>query len=129
MITKNIAVRLRYRDELWHKDLRSRDGTPVRCRVNGKCQTWKRFPRDEDFRLPVKYGLRECFYISNNRANHHEDWYCPDHLLVRVLADLAGFTSQTPPGIVRDRLLEMGLDQEASLLDPMVFNTQEGVIS
>lgn len=39
----------------------------LQARQNGKVKTWKRNP--EFFRIPVKYGLYECFYISN-----HEHW-------------------------------------------------------
>lgn len=39
------------------------DGCIRRARVNGKPKTWKRAPGV--FRLPVKYGLRECSYIAN----------------------------------------------------------------
>mgnify|MGYP006958860388 CR=1 FL=1 len=69
MITKEIAQGLRYRQELQHKSVRNADGTPARCRVNGKCQTWK--TRPEDFSLPVKHGLRDCFYITPANAG---DW-------------------------------------------------------
>lgn len=69
MITKKLAVSLSYRDELHHKTLKNADKTPVRCRVNGVCKTWK--TRPSEFRLPVKYGLRECFYITENNA---ADW-------------------------------------------------------
>jgi hypothetical protein len=66
VITKEIAVAAHYRQEFWHKTLKNSDGTPVRCRVNGKCQTWK--TRPEDFKLPVKHGLKQCFYICPENA-------------------------------------------------------------
>jgi hypothetical protein len=72
MITKEIAVSARYRDEFHHVTLKNSDGTPTRCRVNGKCQTWVRKP--EAFRLPVKHGLKTCFYITE--LNAHE-WVKP----------------------------------------------------
>ena len=72
MITKQQATSFGYRHELWHKDLKNSDGTPVRCRVNGQCKTWK--TRPEEFRLPVKHGLRDCFYIENHNA---DEWYDP----------------------------------------------------
>lgn len=49
-----------------HVSLKNRDGTPVRCRASGKCKTWK--TRPADFRLPVKHGLRDCFYITPDNA-------------------------------------------------------------
>lgn len=74
MITKDIAASLTYRDTLHHKRKTNSDGTPVRCRVNGKCQTWK--TRPDDFKLPVKHGLNECFYITPFNA---DDWEVPQH--------------------------------------------------
>lgn len=70
MITKEQAVNSSYRDEFLHKTLKNADGSAVRCRVNGKCKVWK--TRPDDFRLPVKYGLRECFYITPANA---DEWY------------------------------------------------------
>lgn len=72
MITKEQAENLSYRTELWHKTLKNADKTPVRCRVNGKCKVWK--TRPTEFKLPVKYGLKECFYITPENA---ENWYIP----------------------------------------------------
>lgn len=69
MITKELAVSLNYRNELHHVSLKNADKTPVRCRVNGVCKTWK--TRPAEFKLPVKYGLKECFYITENNA---ADW-------------------------------------------------------
>lgn len=74
MITKTIATQASYRQEFWHVSLKNRDNTPVRCRVNGKCKTWVRKP--EDFRLPVKYGMYECFYITPANAN---EWSLPNY--------------------------------------------------
>ena len=45
------------------------DRTPLRARVNGKCQTW--ITRPNEFRLPMKYGLKHCFYITHENA---EEW-------------------------------------------------------
>ena len=42
------------------------DGTPLRARVNGKLRTWKRQP--DYYELPMKYGLRNCFYITPENA-------------------------------------------------------------
>ena len=73
MITKQLATELDYRNELHHVSLKNRDGTPVRCRVNGKCKTWK--TREDEFRLPVKHGLRDSFYITESNA---ADWQLPN---------------------------------------------------
>ena len=51
-----------------HCTLKNRDNTPVRARRNGKTQTWK--TRPAEFKIPVKYGLKECFYITQD--NCHE---------------------------------------------------------
>jgi hypothetical protein len=47
---------------LHHTTLRNADGTPLRARVTGRPQTWVRRP--EHFRLPMKHGLRDSFYID-----------------------------------------------------------------
>ena len=67
MITKSMAESAGYRAQFNHVTIKNRDGSPARCRVNGKCKTWK--TRPDEFRLPVKYGLRECFYITQNNAS------------------------------------------------------------
>ena len=69
MITKQQATLLGYGQTLHHVSHLSADGTPLRCRVNGKCKTWK--TRPNEFRLPVKYGLNGCFYITEENA---EEW-------------------------------------------------------
>ena len=79
MITLAEAKNLSYGDILHHVSEKNADGTPMRARVTGKVQTWK--TRD-DFRIPVKHGLKECFYISNidhsknlKRTDvSHENW-------------------------------------------------------
>lgn len=64
MITKQQAMTER---EFHHTTAKNADGTPLRCRANGKCKTWK--TRPDEFRLPVKYGLKQCFYITEDNAN------------------------------------------------------------
>lgn len=61
MITKEIAMQLHVGQTLYHIKLVGCDKRPLRCRVNGKCKTWKKTPHA--FRLPVKHGLKHCFYI------------------------------------------------------------------
>lgn len=68
MIDKQDAISLTYRSELHHSTLKNADGTPLRCRVNGKVKLWK--TRPDEFRLPVKHGLKNCFYIDQD--NCHE---------------------------------------------------------
>ena len=71
MITKTQALELKHGKILHHVKLKNSDGkTPLRCRVNGSVQTWKTKP--EEFKLPVKHGLRDCFYITNSNAAEWE---------------------------------------------------------
>lgn len=72
MIGKDTAVSLKHGTTLYHTELKNKDGTALRCRVNGKAKTWRRRPFD--FQLPVKYGLRTCFYITN--FNGADKWTC-----------------------------------------------------
>jgi hypothetical protein len=51
-----------------HISLKNADKTPVRCKRNGKTKTW--VTRPNEFRIPVKHGLRDCFYITQD--NCHE---------------------------------------------------------
>ena len=67
-MTKNDAVNSCHGQTLYHKTVRGSDKAPARCRVNGKCKTWK--TRPEMFQLPVKHGLYTCFYITED--NMHE---------------------------------------------------------
>lgn len=67
MVTKEQAMNARWRDEFEHTIQKNSDGTPARCRVNGACKTWK--TRPNEYRLPVKYGLRDCFYIDESNAS------------------------------------------------------------
>lgn len=69
MITVQDAARLKHGDVLEHVHNKDSRGQPMRCRVNGKVVFWK--TRPEDFRIPVKYGLYHCFYITPTNAS---DW-------------------------------------------------------
>ena len=64
MVTKEQALTC---GRFTHVSLTNKDKTPVRCRRNGKTQTWK--TRPDEFKIPVKYGLRECFYITQDNAH------------------------------------------------------------
>lgn len=50
-----------------HATMKNKDKTPLRVRRNGKTKTWK--TRPDEFKIPVKYGLRECAYIDHNNCN------------------------------------------------------------
>jgi len=44
-----------------------------KCRRNGKTQIWK--TRPNEFKIPVKYGLYEYFYITHENAGDFEVSY------------------------------------------------------
>ena len=82
MITREIAVAAGGswgRVTFYHRTLRNSRGERVECRTNGKCKVWK--TRPDDFQLPVKYGLRDCFYITPHNAG---DWLTAEQV---ALAD------------------------------------------
>lgn len=57
---------------LHHTRATNADGSPLRCRINGRLKLWK--TRPDDFRLPVKYGLKQCFYITPDNI---DEWQIP----------------------------------------------------
>lgn len=66
-ITKLQAITAKHGQIFLHMTAKNADGSPLRCRVNGESSVWK--TRPAEFKLPVKYGLRECFYITNENAD------------------------------------------------------------
>lgn len=69
MITKKQAENSRQGQIFHHVSQKNADKTPIRCRVMGVCKIWK--TRPEDFKLPVKYGMYDSFYITPENAG---DW-------------------------------------------------------
>jgi len=69
IVNKSIAVNSRSYQVFHHITEKNSDKTPVRCRVNGVCKTWK--TRPNEFSLPVKHGLYSYFYLSQDNAG---DW-------------------------------------------------------
>lgn len=67
MIEFQTAINLKRGQTLVHVTLKNADKSPLRCRVNGKTKVWK--TRPDDFKVPVKYGLKDCFYITPENAN------------------------------------------------------------
>jgi hypothetical protein len=63
MISKDDAVSLSRGTELYHVYLKDSYGKPLHVRVNGACKTWATRPKQ--FRLPIKYGFRDCFYLHD----------------------------------------------------------------
>jgi len=54
-------------------------------RANGQLKTWK--TRPDDFKLPIKYGLRECWYLTNDNAHsfHRSDQCQPTIFMVHAI--------------------------------------------
>lgn len=101
MITKSQAM---WCGTFYHRTERNADGTAVRCRANGKCQTWK--TRPDDFRLPVKYGLKFCFYITPVNA---ADWLTYDPTSTADVATMVGLQYYTQPHVVMDKADDDGV--------------------
>ena len=56
-------------DTFYHITCTNKDGSRLRARRTGKTKVWK--TRPGEFKIPVKYGLKESFYITHlNKA----DW-------------------------------------------------------
>lgn len=69
MVTKILSVdvyAVTRGQTLYSSIYQNADGTPLRARVNGRLRTWKREPNH--YELPVKQGLRNCFYITPESA-------------------------------------------------------------
>jgi len=62
MVTKEQAMTARH---FVHVSLTNSTGA-VKCRASGKCITWKTQP--DRFKLPVKYGLYNSFYLTPENA-------------------------------------------------------------
>ncbi len=100
MITRELAECHR---TFYHISLRNRDGSAVRCRANGKLKTWKRRP--DYWELPVKHGLRQCFYLCPHNANV---WLTFDLTELDDLMAEVGLAVSTPIPILADKLEDMG---------------------
>lgn len=64
MITKDEAMTAQHFE---HYKAKNADGTALRCRAMGACKTWK--TRPTEFKLPVKYGMYNSFYITQDNAH------------------------------------------------------------
>lgn len=108
MVTKAMAIDAGAswgQTTFYHISATNADGTACRCRTNGKCKTWKRQP--ERFQLPVKHGLKICFYITETNAH---EWLTVDVAAVR--RELK-FDKKTPIGVIADKLTDLGREKEA----------------
>lgn len=63
-VTKQIAITA---NTFTHITALKKDNSPLTVRRNGKTQLWK--TRPNDFKVPVKYGLYEYFYITQDNCN------------------------------------------------------------
>ena len=72
-ITRENVETLHRGQILHHVTVLNADKTPLRARVNGKVKLWKTSP--EEFRVPMKYGIKTCFYITDLNA---KDWIIPE---------------------------------------------------
>ncbi len=97
MITKEQAVKLgRGRATIYHATMRNRDGAAFRARANGACKIWKRDPAR--FSLPIKHGLRDCGYVTNDNAS---EWFTFDPTEL----NLPG----APASVLHDAAIDAGL--------------------
>lgn len=63
-LTRQTAMTAR---NFWHRTATYKNGiTPIEVRRNGATKTWKRQP--DKFKIPVKYGMYEFFYITDADA-------------------------------------------------------------
>jgi len=53
---------------VYHTTLTNADSTPLRARCNGQIQEWR---RSGEWRIPMKHGLRNCFYIT---PENYAEW-------------------------------------------------------
>ena len=108
-VTRDVA--LYHQGTFHHVHLKNADGTPVRCRANGTCKTWK--TRPNDYRLPVKHGLRDCFHITPTNAVDWEitedDWL---HVRRCLLCVRLKVKLHTPRGVLFDIAVEHGFNEE-----------------
>lgn len=108
MITREQAMTLTM---FYHRDHRNADGTAARWRRNGRTQTWK--TRPDDYRVPVKYGLKSCDAITPDAAYIVMPFDPTSH---QDAAEYAGLTSAAPWAVVADKLRDMGEPENADYI-------------
>jgi hypothetical protein len=72
MITKELAMTLPRGKTLYHATRKNADGSAKRCRIMGKCKSW--VTRPNEFRLPVKHGMFDSFYITLDNASEWSNY-------------------------------------------------------
>lgn len=125
MISRELALSLPIGTTLYHKILRNADGSALRARINGKCKTWKR--ESDRFCLPMKHGLRECFYITKDgyggMGNASADWSTVDpteeareaeriEKRKKSLRKKLNLRDDTPDGILRDAMIDANMSDQ-----------------
>lgn len=79
-----------------------------RWRSNGRCKTWS--TRPDEFRLPIKFGLRGYGYLTNDNAIHfHLEDECP------LLAE----ATESAEGVSLDDLVKAANEVEAHTWRPI----------
>ena len=66
-LTKQQAMLAQHATTLYHRTSRNSDGTALRARTNGRCKVW--VTRPDEFKLPMKHGMYDVFYITEWNAN------------------------------------------------------------
>ena len=66
MITKEQAMTA---NNFTHVSIKDSRGNPAKVRRNGNTKTWK--TRPNEFKVPVKYGLYEYLYITQDNAHEY----------------------------------------------------------
>ncbi len=61
------VLMLTHGDILYHREDTNADGSPARWRISGKLKTWK--TRPEEFRIPIKRGMRSSGYLDQHNAH------------------------------------------------------------
>lgn len=119
-LTRDIAMH--HTGTFYHAWLKNADGTPLRCHVTGKCKTWK--TRPDEYRLPVKHGLRDTFYLTPDLESEwqitEEDYH---YVLRRMMCVRLGVSTLTPAYVLRDMALNAGVDEVE--VDVMVGTVEE----
>jgi len=77
-LTAEKAKSLSLGEIIYDLNEKNADGTPRRWKVNGVVKTWK--TRPNDFRVPLKHGLKTYDYISEESFD--EDGKCKFNLAV-----------------------------------------------
>ena len=73
-VTLQTALKAHY---FWHRTLKYSDGRrALQARKNGNVKTWK--TRPGEFQIPMKFGFREYFYITNKNADEWSTIPIPD---------------------------------------------------